>query len=237
MLYEAAMSKAGVKAPTAGGICPSGRSKGSYFHSEITYPHDLPGAGFLLQPPPYQASQFTNNAWVEVMHGSGGGVGSDENIGAWFYWLKGSGIWYNLGKQISFPDHLNSWLHFGVMPWHAGTLTDDEAMSKAASAAGYDSVIYLAHFDEGTCPPCCMLSGFRFYLVEIVAVKLVGKYACASRTGRGVRAGWQGSRPCGCREFGHKSFINCRGLPTLHLTQLGRWSNMTSIPTDSVLLV
>merc|ERR1719440_2428437 len=192
------MSKAGVKAPMSAKTCPGSKDKGEYFSHEIAYPSSYPGAAYILQPPPYQASDFPSHSWVEIMHGVGGGVGGDESVGAWFYWLKGSGIWFNLGKSITFADHPDSWNHFGS---HAGAgLTDDEALSKAAVAAGYDSVVYLNHHDIGTCPVCCMQLGLGTFLVEIIGVKLTGKYACAGPGGNGVAAGWQGSRTCNCND-------------------------------------
>jgi hypothetical protein len=235
MMYSTAMTKAGVQAPGKASTCPSGKSKGAPFTSEIDYPKAYPGAVYLLQPPPYTDGQFAANSWIEVMHGVGAGVIKDETIGAWFYWLKGSGIWYNIGKKISFNDHGNADSHFKSKAGKG--LTRDEAMSKAAAAAGYDSVIYLGHSDVGTCPHCCKSLGYKNILVEVVAVKLVGKFACAGPGGSGVKAGWQGARACGCKDCGKSCFINCQGLPTLFMTKFGRWSNMTSIMTDSMLIV
>jgi len=213
MLYTAEMSKAGVKAPSARAVCPASNTKGAWFANEIAYPAAYPGAGYIYQPPPYTASQFVSNSWVEVMHGVGGGVGNDEKVGAWFYHLKGTGIWFNLGKSISFPDHPQSWAHFKSHP--GAGLTSDEALAKAAAVAGYASVVYLEHDDIGTCPTCCKRLGQKAILVEIIGVSLVGKYACAGPKGSGVKAGWYGARSCNCNECGHNCFINCAGVPQL----------------------
>ena len=40
---------------------------------------------------------------------------------------KGSGVWYNIGKSITFKEHADAFAHFGVR--------DNEAMCRAAAAA------------------------------------------------------------------------------------------------------
>ena len=52
----------------------------------------------------------------------------DEHNGAWYLYAKGSGVWYNIGKTISFPEHADAYAHFNAF--------DNEAMSRAAAAAG-----------------------------------------------------------------------------------------------------
>jgi hypothetical protein len=219
MLYTSAMSAAGVSAPTEalshGGVptCPSAKSKGLAFSHEITYPSLMSGALYILQPPPYTASDFPENGWVEVMHGVGAGVGRDENVGAWFYYLKGTGIWFNLGKTKSFQEHQDAYDHFGVRVFNMGGLTEDESLSKAAAHSGYDSIVFLNHrHDIGTCPECCHRLGLGLMLVEIIGAKLVGSYSCAGPGGNAVKSGWQGSNTCKCKDC-KDCFINCEGLP------------------------
>jgi hypothetical protein len=233
MLYTAELTKAGVKAPVTASSCPTNAAKGQYFKSCIAYPHAYPGAAYILQPPPYSAAQFPNNAWVEVIHGTGRGVSNDERVGAWFYYLKGSGIWYNLGVAKSYADHKDSWAD--LHSHGGGGLTTDEAMCKAAVAKGYDSVIYLNHHDIGTCPSCCSHIHQNTILVEIVAVKLVGKYACAGPGGNGVKSGWMGSKPCKCNACGSNCFINCQGVPQFtfsdvseYMLGLGNYANYSN---------
>ena len=51
--------------------------------------------------------------------------------------------------------------------------------------------------------------------VEIVAVKLVGTYACGDAAGAptSITRGWGGTRPCKCDNT--KQFLNCDGTPAL----------------------
>jgi hypothetical protein len=172
-LYASEITKANIQLPSTPKSCPSSKAQGELFENEIVYPKAFSGAYYILQPPPYAASKFADNTWVEVMHGVGRGVENDEKVGAWFYWLKGTGIWYNLGKSKVFNDHPDSWSYFKSKA--GGGLTSDEACAKAAAAQGIDSVVYVAHSDIGTCPSCCKSIGFKYILVEILAAKLVEK--------------------------------------------------------------
>ena len=37
---------------------------------------------------------------------------ADEKTGAWFYYAKGSGIWFNLGRTIAFETHAEGYKFF-----------------------------------------------------------------------------------------------------------------------------
>ena len=90
--------------------------------------------------------------------------------------------------------------------------------SHAAAQAGYDSVQFTAHNDGGTNDKCCKAAGggaaSQPCHLEIVAVKLVGGYACCDQLqGAGLRAGWYGSRACNCVETANDGYVNCKGVP------------------------
>ena len=129
----------------------------------------------------------------------------------WLLYAPGSGIWFNLGKTITFAEHGDAYAHFGV--------ADNEAMSKAAAAAGYDSIQFLAHIDHVSylCDTKNTgVAGFDYMGLEVVATRLTGTFACGQKAGgvpASIRMGWGGSRSCDCDNS--KQFLNCKGVPLL----------------------
>ena len=113
-----------------------------------------------------------------------------------------------IGVTISFAEHQDAYTHFNVQP-------DNEAMSQAAAAAGYDSVQFLAHVDH-TNYQCDTYNtgrpGFDYMGLEVVAVKLVGTYPCGASTGApaSIRSGWGATQPCTCDS--KQQFLNCKGV-------------------------
>ena len=113
-----------------------------------------------------------------------------------------------VGVTISFAEHQDAYTHFNVQP-------NNEAMSQAAAAAGYDSVQFLAHVDH-TNYQCDSYntgrSGFDYMGLEVVAVKLVGTYPCGAPTGApaSMRSGWGATQPCTCDP--KEQFLNCKGV-------------------------
>ena len=124
----------------------------------------------------------------------------------------GSGLYFNLGTTIAFAEHQDAYSHFQV----AGGQDMNEAMSKAAAAAGYDSVQFLAHVDHVNYQ-CDTKNtgrvGFDYMGLEVVAVKLTGTYPCGTANGAPptIRRGWGGSSACKCDP--KKQFLNCEGVP------------------------
>jgi len=147
--------------------------------------------------------------WVEIMREKD--PFGDEHKGAWFLYAKGSGIYFNTGKTISFDEHKDGYTHFKV---HSGIY--NEVMSENAAAQGYDTIQFLKHQDHVNYP-CATKDHIPFMNIEIVGVKMVGTYACVNPSGRDVlRAGWGASRPCICDN--KQSFTNCQNVPTLQST-------------------
>ena len=67
----------------------------------------------------------------------------DEHYGAWFLHAKGSGVWYNIGKSITFADHGDAYNHFNAH--------DNEAMCRAAAAAWSEGVRNASRRTGGRC--------------------------------------------------------------------------------------
>jgi len=197
---------------------------------------------WIWHPPSRYVNGFGSGERVEVIHQ--GGL-SDEHLGAWFLYAKGSGIFLTIGRTAAFPTHEDAYRAFNVT--HVQRDQRNEAMCAAALAAGFDTIQFTRH----TCPPmygaCTHKSignitglhsatgeeggkghsngggnggGFKtgmellYMNLEIVATKLQGVYACASRRGNSplLTTGWQGTRPCTC-DNNASAFLNCAEVP------------------------
>ena len=170
----------------------------------------------------YPFSALAANTWVEVIHEED--PFGDEVHGAWMLYTPGSGTFFDIGRTISFAEHGDAYTHFRI----AGGQDMNSAMSAAAAAAGYDSVQFTAHVDHVNYP--CDTGntgtpGFSYMGLEIVAVRLVGKYACGGVAGApsSIRRGWAASAPCHCDNT--KQFLNCAGTPMLQ-------ANVTKLQTN-----
>merc|ERR1711939_666476 len=119
------------------------------------------------------------NTWQEVIHEAD--PFGDEHYGAWLIYAPGSGIYFYMGRTISFAEHADAYNHFGV---NSGDF--NEELAKAAAATGFDSVQFLAHVDHVSYE--CDThntghAGLDYMAIEIVAAKLVGTYACTTEAG------------------------------------------------------
>ena len=152
---------------------------------------DLTWAWHSLNAPPYAG--FAANSIVEVSHQKD--PFGDEHSGMWFVYGRGSGVFFDIGNTVVFSEHEDAYSFFKV-PKKGDR---NEQMSQKAAAAGYDSVQFIRHVD-GTNYPCAKDIGAAWMNMEIVAVKLVGTYACgqAAGTAASLRAGWKGTKPCKC---------------------------------------
>jgi hypothetical protein len=195
MLWDTLLSKAKVAVPgyegPGFGKCPLASKPGSRYLENNMY--SPPSTSWLWHPPPYKA--FPGNTWVEVMHHKD--PFGDEHHGLWFLYAKGSGIWFNTGKTISFGVHEEAFHYFGA--------SGNEPMCQMAASQGYDSIQFVSWHDC-TNYPCrtenCLMN------IEIVATKLVGTYSCGSAGAapQSLRGGWH-SKPCSCTN--QEDTINC----------------------------
>ena len=126
MLYDSLIAKHSLALPPSAGNCAPPNCQLNRFVENNAY---SPPSQWIWHPPPYTA--FPANTWVEVMHEQD--PFGDEHNGAWYLHAKGSGVWYNIGTSITFGDHGDAYSHFNAF--------DNEAMCRAAAAAGYDSTL------------------------------------------------------------------------------------------------
>ena len=103
-----------------------------------------PSISWIWHQYPYAALPASTR--VEVFHEAD--PFGDEHFGMWLVYAPGSGIWFDLGRTIAFAEHADAYAHFGV----PANVDQNEAMSKAAAAAGYNSVQFLAHVDHVNYP-------------------------------------------------------------------------------------
>jgi len=214
MLYNAELIKYKVKdVPKSVGMCPEANPPlGQRYDINNMYsPHFL---SWIWHPYPYQ--ETASKSFVEVTHEAD--PFGDEHFGAWFVYSPGSGIYFDVGKTIAFPEHKDAYKHFGV----TGAAHPNEALSRAAAGKGYDSVQFLAHVDHVNYQ--CDThntgkAGLQYMGKEILATKLVGTHSCTSPSGAPsvIRAGWKASRACSCHPS--KQFLNCDGVPSLEATR------------------
>jgi len=221
MFYSDVISQAGVREyPASEGNCPrDGRDTGVVYTTNNIYAPS--GTFFCWHPYPYTA--IGGNTWVEVMRKTD--PFGDENVGAWFLYSPGSGIYFDTGSTTSFSEHSEAYAHFGV----SGPDWNQDMCSKAA-AAGYDSVQFTAHVDHVNYP-CDTVNTGNPYLeymgLEIVGVRLVGKYACGQSSGApsSIRSGWQAVNQCTCDNS--RPFLNCNEVPaTAEMLASGNFSEI-----------
>lgn len=216
VVYPEELERANVTTPQATSQCPtdaSENSTGDLISANQGSGLSLPGTNAIFHPPTFGA--IPDNTWVEVIHSA---YPADEKFGAWFYYAKGSGIWYNIGKSAAFQDHGGAGEYYGV------TTTDrnlvNEVMAELCAAAGDDTIQFLNHVDPGTCNDCCQSAKNPVsWNIELVACAMTGAYACAAEPGdTTLKAGWMGKRDCDCVEDGHEegnsAYLNCKGVPT-----------------------
>lgn len=215
MIYKEVLIKDNVKdIPAIEGDCPTANPpQGQRYNINNMY--SPPFLSWVWQPYPYAA--LPDNSMAEVLHEAD--PFGDENFGAWFVYAPGSGLWFDIGKTISFPEHSDAYTHFKIT---SGSY--NEELSKAAAAAGYDSIQFLAHVDHVNYQ-CDTKNtgnkGLEYMGLEIVGSRLTGKYACTTSSGAppSIKAGWQGSRACACDNT--KQYLNCKNVPSMEASSGG----------------
>lgn len=205
MFYTTVMTSSKVAGvPKSVGTCPSkgGKTAGEYYAKNNQF--SPPGVAWSWHPLPHVA--FKANTWVEVIHMQ---FVSDEHFGAWFFYARGGGIWFNLGKTFAVTDHADAYKKLGAH--------NNEDMCKKGAAAGWDSIQFLAHSDGEF--GCRANPGQASMNYELVSTKLKGMYPCASADGKSplLKAGWH-SKPCVCSNSAAK-FLNCQGVPTFAVNE------------------
>ena len=150
-------------------------------------------------------SQWTaapNNSWVEVAHG----VIPTEVTGAWAWRLRGTGVWFNVGRTIVFPTPADpSQIHRAAIQYLTSgcskrpsifwPLQESDIFGFCAREKGVDSIQFEPQAGQ---VPTGTFNATG--LVEIVMVNLDGDLTCgvqnASETP--LRTGWKASSPYRC---------------------------------------
>jgi hypothetical protein len=184
MFYDDALKAAGVSGvPALVGKCPT-TDACHYGENNMYQP---PATSYSWHPPPYTA--FKDKEWVEVSHQQD--PFGDEHVGMWLLYAKGAGIWYNIGRSINFPEHVDAFQHWGLRLSNA----ENEHMCQLASNEGYQTIQFTAHRDT-TNYPCENTIG-TYMNIEIVAVELQGTYSCGTKGQGSFKSGWH-SKSCNC---------------------------------------
>jgi hypothetical protein len=154
-------------------------------HTPYTYlaPHAIVDAVWFNRPTPRKA--WPSHAWVEVTHCGGSQF---ESVGAWFYMVRGSGLFVSTGKTIAFRHHEDAAKHFlghGCSNYECDTSIPE--FTRAALKAGYDSIQFGDHCD-GRCHTCGH---------ELLLTYAAGTEACPAKVQ--FRAGLNASESCRCQ--------------------------------------
>lgn len=181
------------------------------------------------------APTVQNDTWLEIMHS----LFPTETEAMWFSRERGTGIWYNVGKTISFVSdsgHLACFDYFGKQGckyppppnpppggWSNLNCSDpklvqyclelaagqENQMATCAAADGYESVQF-----SSAAGPIIETFGHVSWL-ELLSTSLRGNYSCGTAEGgtsAGFRFGWDASEPCDCIEGGFQyAPTNCKG--------------------------
>uniref|UniRef100_A0A6C0ICY9 Uncharacterized protein n=1 Tax=viral metagenome TaxID=1070528 RepID=A0A6C0ICY9_9ZZZZ len=119
-------------------------------------------------PVPFAYSKgFPSGSWVEVTH-----CCCDLNNNGYFFYLAiGSGIWYNVGNTIVFPDHIDAYCYFHHVDKQTLNSYEIECLNypqtldsknyMAARSAGYDSIQYVYRYEAN------VFTGAAMYKSEI----------------------------------------------------------------------
>lgn len=198
--------------------CPT--EGGDYFKTMAPDDIQSPGASWIWNPNGF--SELPGSNWVEVIH-----KGFLADVGAsWMYYAPGSAVWFWLGNTAVYQDHrdaVKGILHQRCFDPMRQCLLQMPAVFSKAAEDGYDSVQFLAHYDQhcglsrspfGTLADGVESSrrfgvgmpGSKLGAIEIVDPKGTGQFGCASN----YRAGWEASQDCTCDDG--KGYANCVGF-------------------------
>lgn len=174
-------------------------------------------------PVPFTYSEgFPSGSWVEVTH-----CCCDlDNNGYFFYLAIGSGIWYNVGNTIIFPDHIDAYCYFNNIDKQTLNSYEIECLNSpksldsknymAARNAGYDSIQFVYRYEMND------FTGAAMYKSEIQDCRVTGSQnnsPCFDDVLRPfIRAGWwitglDGQPPLECvcvSDDPQKPCLNCK---------------------------
>ena len=197
--YNIVLTDQCIKDKNCYSICPKNNGD---LYSNMSYIDDMNNTIWIYHKPPFKA--FLDNSVIEIIHTSGGYPGQKmiESTGSWMYYAKGSGIYFDIGKTISFKDHSESVKHFLDIdiscPLREECAYYFKDVFTKAKNMGYDSIQYLRHYD--------MRCGNT--AIEIVDLHGIGAYPCGNKDKYNIKSGWKGKNICICDN--HKQSVNCK---------------------------
>ena len=193
------------------------------------YATNLPETGFVSQmstccPPPAGVAAFVWNLhnvrrevpshhWVEVFHVKE----ANESGVAWYYLMRGSAVWWNVGNTKVYHDHSDA--ARSLLPSELGLAedcTDPQCealfahMFKAARR-NWESIQFTNHYDCacGTRGPLHgAFENSTICQTEIVDLRGKGADGCGGRT---YKTGWDATEECHCESS--LGYSNCNGYP------------------------
>jgi len=183
-------------------ICPI--KEGDIF-SNMSNGDDMDNTIWIYHKGPHKP--LSSNINVEITHVSGGYTDQKkiESFGSWMYYAPGSGIYFNLGKTISFNNHVESVKYFlnkksmnitcSLFDLCLSYFTD---IFKEAKKQGYDSIQYLNHDKLLRCGNTA---------IEIIDLNGIGAYTCGNKNKINLRSEWMGKNKCICDN--NKMSANC----------------------------
>ena len=210
----------------AGGGCPRGRedSRSARIHKAATAalrlrgraeralhsrrPHGLvrslaldpmpnpmlrPSVNSLAAEPMLQAGA-PNNSLVEVIHTGG----DPPNMGVWFYYARGSGIYLNVSRSLAFEQHADSFAFFHC--GNEGQCPDPGSEAKTSGEAareGWDTLQYTRFRELGLVKSEIVFNWLntRDDRFDTNGVCPLGNASVAHRF---LRRGFGGVKPCEC---------------------------------------
>ena len=189
----------------------------------------VPGDEFVaMQPPPQKRRRYHSGEWVEVVRAAEDGEGIF--YGAWFYPVRGSGVFVNTGQTHSYLStealvrHLLPLARKQAIPMKSGdecagewteSCAGDYEWANVTRAFHADSLHIVQRHNENM--------GFllthkltEFGAEELLLARprvptvpdalLAGHMTCAAGP-HGLRTGWRAQLPCNCSR--HRLIVNC----------------------------
>lgn len=146
-----------------------------------------------------------DNTWVEITHTAY----PTELSGYWVFRLRGTGVWYNIGKTIVFPTPAEqNKVHQEAIaflthncskkPSKMWPQLESDIFGFCAREKGYDSIQFEPQAGQKK-------TGFFGItgVTEMLLVNIDGKYNCgvADASATPLRAGWMASKQCTCENY------------------------------------
>ena len=200
----------------------------AYQYAVSTLPNPLIPPDQAPQVPFTYQNGIPSDKWIEITHC----CCDFDNNGYFFYVAVGSGIWYNVGKTIVFPDHIDAYCFFYNINKNDLSIYDIECLNgggslnvndtldaknaRAAKEAGYDSIQFTFRYEKNDFTQKAM------YKFEIQDCRFIGSQndsPCFPDVLQPyIRAGWwktelDGEPPLACEcetDNPNKPCLNCK---------------------------